>query len=623
MTPETMPTDEQENLIAPTESNVRYWTQMVMDVTEQEGWSDKDIAKVIRELLEKDTHYAAVNKSVDAMTVHFRQEKEVMDETIAQLKKEIAGLEDANAGLVKRFCVLRKEQDCADAFIDKQEEEIKTLRNATSAHAGAVEVPIPSVEELNHIYWDTGTNAGGQPDVRHKLGISAVREAIIAYYKGVIFQARDANARCANAMEDKAKAEAERDEAKMATGHTKSKVQRLVEQCDSLRVENEALKAKLAEATGIMQRALDGTKELRLLASTWEKRYDEQTATAAKALEQRDTALAQLAKRQWVSFEQHMPDKTDGNHDGNVLWAHIDGRTVVGNWNHGGPNAKPQGWYWMPHPPTQAPATVETCPTCGSDDKEFRACPFHNTTLCADSWHDKPTPDPLAEVKAAFARGEKIQFKDKQATEAAPWIDTFDPQWNASCTYRIAPAPAWVPKYAVGDWVTTKDQPDPEWKRRVRNVDTLTKVYRLESKDGITLFGAWIESDLTPYTWQLPPGDWHRVDWTEDMLPRGYRPLLRSEKPNHDSEIYIAGYWCPSHAYAWSANNHARTRRPLPSPLRVEMPKIKTRFINPPIPIRNFDWEATRDGYDKGDPIGFGRTEELAKADLLEQEEAR
>jgi hypothetical protein len=73
----------------------------------------------------------------------------------------------------------------------------------------------------------------------------------------------------------------------------------------------------------------------------------------------------------------------------------------------------------------------------------------------------------------------------------------------------------------------------------------------------------------------------------------------------------------------WNSNKSYRIAPAPASPPRVEMPKIKTRFINPPIPIRSFDWEATRDGYDKGDPIGFGRTEELAKADLLEQEEAR
>jgi len=40
----------------------------------------------------------------------------------------------------------------------------------------------------------------------------------------------------------------------------------------------------------------------------------------------------------------------------------------------------------------------------------------------------------------------------------------------------------------------------------------------------------------------------------------------------------------------------------------------------PPIPIRDFDWTALRDGYEPGDPIGRGASEAAAIADLLEQE---
>lgn len=41
----------------------------------------------------------------------------------------------------------------------------------------------------------------------------------------------------------------------------------------------------------------------------------------------------------------------------------------------------------------------------------------------------------------------------------------------------------------------------------------------------------------------------------------------------------------------------------------------------PPIPIRYYDWAAIREDYDKGDLIGYGRTEQEAIDDLLEQEE--
>jgi len=49
--------------------------------------------------------------------------------------------------------------------------------------------------------------------------------------------------------------------------------------------------------------------------------------------------------------------------------------------------------------------------------------------------------------------------------------------------------------------------------------------------------------------------------------------------------------------------------------------KIITEFINPPIPIRKFDWQAVRDGYDDGDPVGEGETEQEAIINLLDKEQ--
>ena len=49
--------------------------------------------------------------------------------------------------------------------------------------------------------------------------------------------------------------------------------------------------------------------------------------------------------------------------------------------------------------------------------------------------------------------------------------------------------------------------------------------------------------------------------------------------------------------------------------------KILTERIFPPIPDRSFDWSAVLEGYDAGDPIGYGRTEAEAIADLKEQME--
>lgn len=51
--------------------------------------------------------------------------------------------------------------------------------------------------------------------------------------------------------------------------------------------------------------------------------------------------------------------------------------------------------------------------------------------------------------------------------------------------------------------------------------------------------------------------------------------------------------------------------------------RIVTVYDPKPIPPRQFDWSATHDGYEPGDPIGFGRTEAEAIADLEREIEER
>jgi hypothetical protein len=48
-------------------------------------------------------------------------------------------------------------------------------------------------------------------------------------------------------------------------------------------------------------------------------------------------------------------------------------------------------------------------------------------------------------------------------------------------------------------------------------------------------------------------------------------------------------------------------------------PKIRTSYWAKPIPLRQFDWDAVTDDYEPGHPIGYGRTEPEAIADLMEQ----
>lgn len=49
---------------------------------------------------------------------------------------------------------------------------------------------------------------------------------------------------------------------------------------------------------------------------------------------------------------------------------------------------------------------------------------------------------------------------------------------------------------------------------------------------------------------------------------------------------------------------------------------IFTEYVNPPIPMRGYDWRAYRDGYEPGCPLGTGRTRDEAVADLLARENA-
>lgn len=46
---------------------------------------------------------------------------------------------------------------------------------------------------------------------------------------------------------------------------------------------------------------------------------------------------------------------------------------------------------------------------------------------------------------------------------------------------------------------------------------------------------------------------------------------------------------------------------------------INTVYAPPPIPQRWFDWSAVTKEYERGQPMGWGETEEEAISDLLDQ----
>lgn len=49
--------------------------------------------------------------------------------------------------------------------------------------------------------------------------------------------------------------------------------------------------------------------------------------------------------------------------------------------------------------------------------------------------------------------------------------------------------------------------------------------------------------------------------------------------------------------------------------------KIITQHDPPPIPNRNYDWMAWREGNEENGPIGYGKTEKIAIQELKELEE--
>jgi len=50
------------------------------------------------------------------------------------------------------------------------------------------------------------------------------------------------------------------------------------------------------------------------------------------------------------------------------------------------------------------------------------------------------------------------------------------------------------------------------------------------------------------------------------------------------------------------------------------MNEIITEHVNPPIPVRSYDWSAVRRDYEEGGLVGWGSTKQEAVEDLLVKE---
>ena len=143
----------------------------------------------------------------------------------------------------------------------------------------------------------------------------------------------------------------------------------------------------------------------------------------------------------------------------------------------------------------------------------------------------EPPVDPYAELKAAYAAGKVIQWCDY-----GHWKDlslgTDDPLlwFHPAKDYRIKP------------WELSRHIPG---------------------------FRPLEDSE-----------EWHRNDFTEDMLPDGYRPLLDGERVMHQDQLQDVTnqkLWTAQiindekglHYQKWMMDRHFRTTRPLP-PTKVE-----------------------------------------------------
>lgn len=147
------------------------------------------------------------------------------------------------------------------------------------------------------------------------------------------------------------------------------------------------------------------------------------------------------------------------------------------------------------------------------------------------------------------------------------------------------------------------------------------------SMDGSYLLGgAEHDLDLIGFpgeAWKLPdppPGqEWHRDDWTEEMLPDGYRPLLLGELPEEGDEVIhsdgLARKQTPSQLQYPAASEAARqrTRRPLPDPYaELKAAHAAGKVIQFRHSIggawtdgRSFEWVLPPDFYRvKPDPLG-------------------
>lgn len=155
----------------------------------------------------------------------------------------------------------------------------------------------------------------------------------------------------------------------------------------------------------------------------------------------------------------------------------------------------------------------------------------------------------------------------------------------------------WSPKFKVGDRVRLTTRPNKvgvvtDNENGYRTIPVSVKWsedYRSkEMEECLELAPLTLTNHLPGFRPLREGEEWHRQDWSEEMLPEGWRPLLRGEPAKlDDDECYggpglywraVAGLAGKTTAQMYEDDNwFIRTRRPLPEPVRM-------------VPLEPADW---------------------------------
>lgn len=179
--------------------------------------------------------------------------------------------------------------------------------------------------------------------------------------------------------------------------------------------------------------------------------------------------------------------------------------------------------------------------------------------------------DPLAEVKAAHARGDAVQFRwtDIKNHEWTDWLPSELVAESALMEWRVKPATEWTPKYAIGQRVAL----GRSRKGTVEVISWISKVLGVRWDDGALTYVCVEELEPIPWTLPTPPAGFehHRNDFTEEMLKDGGRPLCKGEPIQTGDSYSFCGGWqtvkiglVGNTPEQWEAN-FWKTTRPYPA----------------------------------------------------------